>query len=163
MKLFYHPWQITCFCSLRTSLGAADGCQKACGMAISYWLLLGCIKSRSGKFNQIYCCTHPAKKQTPRRAHRDCSSAAAGLGWHFLREKKRHSGPSLKPWRKEEIHSRWLWDVNWFLWETFNAEKRRCYKSWRRIVIQRYALMWLIIVEKWKSMHVELLWHCFGN
>lgn len=34
-------------------------------MASSYWLLLACIKSRSGKFNQIHC-EHP-----PRSRHRD--------------------------------------------------------------------------------------------
>lgn len=48
---------------------------------------------------------------------------------------------SLAPWRKGETHSRWWCDVNWFLWETFNAEKRRCCKSWQRTAIQRYAVM----------------------
>lgn len=63
-----NPDKRTCCCSLTTSLSAVEGCQGACAMVSSYWLLLACIKSRSGKFNQINC-EHP-----PRSRHRDARS-----------------------------------------------------------------------------------------
>lgn len=71
------------------------------------------------------------------------------------RETKR-IGAFLTSWRKGETHSRWWWDVNWFLWETFNAEKRRCCKSWRRTVTRRYvrvdACMYLCMYDlMWPS------------
>ncbi|KAI9530789.1 hypothetical protein NQZ68_000280 [Dissostichus eleginoides] len=47
---------------------AAQGRKAACGMESSYWLLLACIKSRSGKFNQINC------EHTPRARHQEARS-----------------------------------------------------------------------------------------
>lgn len=62
-------------------------------------------------------------------------------------------GQLLSPpqWRKGEIPSRWLWDVNWFWWEMFNAEKLRCCKSWRRTATQRYVN---ILVRSQNYMHI---------
>lgn len=99
----------------------------------AHWLRLACIKSRSGRFNQIHR-EHPPTRTAVCHA-RNVFNLLSWFVVIFSVESPK-KGP-IKPWRKEEIRSRWWWDANWFSLETFNAEKRRCCRSWRRTVTQR--------------------------
>lgn len=137
------------------SPSAAGGCWGAGGTRRSYWLPLARIKSRSGKFNADQLRTS-CERPSDARAHWDEFSADSAACFRRGDENRRTNRGA--PWRKGEIHNRSSWDVNWFLWETFNAEKPRCCKCWRRTVIQRYARAGLCFKNNDNTVALHCRW-----